>query len=223
MKVYPIRLTLLNHLFYYTEVSGGSASATITGAFLGDLALCYAFRNALYTHDSEYLYRDTPDYKEIESFGFYCSVGRPIGYLSRTETYIHNTLFTVDGFYDIKSIENSGKSPFKNFRQVQGISLGSHFEAVLFSKTELPILPPTIRIGRAKETLVKVELLQKVETDEFWLNAFSMKTIFNNLDKATEVMMQLGKVNFSYLLENYGIIKQLSLKDCKTIFEPVFD
>ena len=221
MFIKPIRLTLLNHLFYYTEISGGTASATITGGFLGDLALCYAFRNVLHEHEDAYLYRDAPAYEEIQDFGFYCTIARPSGQVKRTESYIQNTLFNVDGFHDLKSIEKSGKSPFKNFRQVQGIAEGTSFEALLLAKDKLQ-LPPTIRVGRAKETLVKVEALTKAESD-YWLNAFSLKVVYNNLQQATDVLMREQKVNFSYLLENYGIIKNFTATEVAEIFKPVFD
>lgn len=219
-----LKLTLLNHLFYYTEVSGGSTSASITGDFIGDLALNYAFNKALKKNDNYYRYLKKPIYEEIKDFGFYCSVARPLKRSKRTEAYIQNTLFNTDGFVDVKAIEKSGKSPYKNFRQVQGIEIGTSFQAFLFSDKEIK-LPPVIRVGRALESLVlveEIELNKKME-DEFWLNAFSLKTVFDNLDIAVNVLVEEQKVNFSAVLENYNIIKQISFDNARTIFENIFN
>lgn len=218
-----LKLTLLNHLFYYTEVSGGSTSASVTGDFIGDLALNYAFNKALYSNDNYYRYLKKPKYKEINDFGFYCSVARPIKRSRRTEAYIQNTLFNTDGFVDIKAIEKSGKSPYKNFRQVQGIEIGTTFQAVFLASEDLE-LPPVIRVGRALETLVLVEQtdLDKNIEDEFWLNAFSLKTVFDNLDIAVALLVNEQKVNFSNVLENYNIIKNITFDNAKVIFKDTF-
>ncbi|MEM9983015.1 MAG: type I-D CRISPR-associated protein Cas5/Csc1, partial [Bacteroidota bacterium] len=134
MQAQIIELTLLNHLFYFTEVSGGSTSAAITGNFIGDLALTYAFAKALSEKEDYYRYLKQPTYEEIRDFGFYCSVARPLHQNDRTEAYIQNTLFNVDGYVDITALEKSGKSPFKNYRQVQGIGIGARFQALLLSE-----------------------------------------------------------------------------------------
>src|SRR5690606_14700789 len=105
MEVKVLKLTLLNHLFYYTEVSGGSTSASVTGDFIGDLALTYAFDKALRSSDTYYRYLKKPEYQEVLDFGLYCSVAKPMRRSTRTEAYIQNTLFNVDGFIDVKAIE----------------------------------------------------------------------------------------------------------------------
>jgi CRISPR-associated protein Csc1 len=219
-----VKLTLLNHLFYYTEVSGGGASATITGGFLGDLALTYAFAGAMRTRTDAYEHRLQPDYPEIRQFGFYCTVGRPFERVNRTNTYIQNTLFT-DGYPDLDSINKSGKSPFKNFRQVQGLSIGNEFLAVVMSKETLN-LPPVIRLGRQKETLVAVEPLAKLPHnigDEFWLNAFSLKTVFNNLDPAVKLMTQNHRIRLWNVIEPYFLIQNLTLDHVRAIFQDHFE
>lgn len=219
-----IKLTLLNHLFYYTEVSGGSASSTITGGFIGDLALTYSFANALRRNDDFYPFYKQPNYSEIKDFGFYCTVASPMSKLDRTDTYIQNTLFNVDGFHDASSIVKSGRSPFKNFRQVQGIGIGNQFIAVFMSNENIQ-LPPVIRVGRAKETLLLIEEIDvtKLKEQEFWLNAFSLRTVFNNMDLALKIMTQEQKVNFSFVIEQYYLIKKMSFSNVKSIFQFVFD
>ncbi|MEM7369557.1 MAG: type I-D CRISPR-associated protein Cas5/Csc1 [Bacteroidota bacterium] len=230
MRTTVLKLTLLNHLFYYTEVSGGSTSSSITGDFLGDLALNYALNKALTSNPSYYRYLKKPEYQEIGEFGFYCTVARPMQKSNRTEAYIQGTSFNTDGIFAITPPSLSGslyqkaaKSPYKTYRQVQGMKIGSSYQALLLSKTKLS-LPPVVRVGRALESLVQieeVELNAKMK-DEFWLNAFSLKVIFDNLDLATKILVREKKVNFSYILENYNLIKQLSLKNVQEIFQPIF-
>ncbi|HRI29348.1 MAG TPA: type I-D CRISPR-associated protein Cas5/Csc1 [Chitinophagales bacterium] len=220
MKAQVIRLTLLNHLFYYTEVAGGNASATFTGAFLGDLALNYALQRVMSGGADTYDYKAKPNYAQIAQFGFYCTVAKPIGMVKRTEIYINNTLFNADGYVDIDNILLSGKSPYKNYRQVQGIAVGTSFIAAVLSKDTLQ-LPTAIRIGRAKETLLKIDPLTEKEykDQEFWLNAYTLATVYQNLPTAIELMKQQEKVNFAYILENYNLLKKLTLPDVLQIFE----
>jgi CRISPR-associated protein Csc1 len=224
MEAKVLKLTLLNHLFYYTEVSGGSTSASVTGDFIGDLALTYAFEKALKSKSDYYRHLKKPRYDEIRDFGFYCTVARPLRRNQRTEAYIQNTLFNTDGFVDVKAIEKSGKSPFKNFRQVQGIRLEATYLALFLSRDKF-VLPPVIRVGRALETLVLIEEMAPngKTDDEYWLNAFTLKTVFDNLDLATDILIEEQKVNFSTVLESYNIIKQISFENAQTIFQPVFD
>lgn len=223
MQIKIIKLTLLNHLFYYTEVSGGSTSASVTGSFIGDLALTYAFNRCLNENQTMYNFRLKPEYAEIKDFGFYCTVAKPIETnVDKTENYIRNTLFNVDGFIDVDRINKSGKSPFKNFRQVQGVKLGTEFIALFISKENIK-LPSTVRIGTGKETLVKVEEIDSIISDnDHWLNAFTLKEVFSNLDIAIKVMMDEKKANFTYILENYNIIKHFSLENIKEVFNPIF-
>lgn len=223
MQIKIIKLTLLNHLFYYTEVSGGSTSASVTGSFIGDLALTYAFNRCLNENETMYNFRLKPEYAEIKDFGFYCTVAKPIEKnVGKTENYICNTLFNVDGFVDVDRIEKSGKSPFKNFRQVQGVKMGTEFIALFISK-ENTKLPLSIRIGTGKETLVKVEEIDSVIKDnDYWLNAYTLKEVFDNLDVAIQVMMDEKKANFSYMLENYNIIKHFTMDNVLKVFNPVF-
>ncbi|MDD4821916.1 MAG: type I-D CRISPR-associated protein Cas5/Csc1 [Bacteroidales bacterium] len=223
MQVKAIKLTLLNHLFYYTEVSGGSTSASVTGSFLGDLALTYAFNRCLNENQNPYQFRNKPYYQEINDFGFYCTVAKPREInVVKTENYIRNTLFNTDGFLDVVRIEKSGKSPFKNFRQVQGISVGTEFIALFLSR-DVTELPPTIRVGTGKETLIKVEEVNpNIAANDFWLNAYTLKTVYNNLESAIKIMMDEKKANFTYVLENYNLLKRFSEDNIKEVFKTIF-
>jgi CRISPR-associated protein Csc1 len=229
MELKAIKITLLNHLFYHTEISNGS----ITGGFLGDLALSYALNKAINGNAEVYRHRLKPNYKEIADFGFYFSVGKPVqwrtnkfefaGKPTRTGSYTRNTLFNTDGYYDKDSITKSGKSPFKNLIHTQGVALKNEFISLLIS--EKPVeLPPTLRVGNQKETLLKLEEIPVEQTDnDFWLNAYSLKVIFDNLQQAMDISIEEnGSANYQYILENYALLKDFSGKQVKTIFKEVF-
>lgn len=232
MYIQPVRLTLLNHLFYYTEVSGGGTSATITGAFLGDLALTYALHKTLYDNEHHYemLTNEQPAYKDLQTFPFYCTVGKPTSNagkstkqkIQRTENYTRNTLFNVDGYIDMNALAKTAASPFKNYRQVQGIAIGTAFDALILSKEKLPILPPTVRIGTGRETLVGIETIKMSEKDTYWLNAYTLKMIFGNLPQAVEMLMAAKKMNLHYVLEQYQFIKDWTPNEIQTLFKDVF-
>jgi len=237
MKIKAIKIKLLNHLFYHTEISNGS----ITGGFLGDLALTYALNKALNSKASVYEYsRLKPEYQEIKDFGYYFTVGKPVkltetkGYKQqakyihlgqpiRTGSYTRNTLFNTDGFYDIKSIEKSGKSPFKNLIHTQGVALGNEFIALLISKEDIEI-PKTLRIGNQKETLLELSEITFDKTDnDFWLNAYTLKIVFDNLKTAMDISVEEnGTANYQYILENYALLKGFDERQITNIFKNSF-
>ena len=233
MEIKAIKIKLLNHLFYHTEISNGS----ITGGFLGDLALTYALNKALNSNANIYEHRLKPVYEEIKDFGYYISVGKPIklsdkknnkyvlsGKPIRTGSYTRNTLFNTDGFYDAKSIEKSGKSPFKNLIHTQGIALKNEFSALLISKKKIE-LPPTLRIGNQKETLLELSEIPFEKTDnDFWLNAYTLKIVFDNLKTAMDISVEEnGTANYHYILENYALLKGFSVEQVRQIFMQCFN
>lgn len=233
MEIKVIKIKLLNHLFYHTEISNGS----ITGGFLGDLALTYALNKALNSNANIYEHRLKPVYEEIKDFGYYISVGKPIKLSDkknnkyvlsdkpiRTGSYTRNTLFNTDGFYDAKSIEKSGKSPFKNLIHTQGIALKNEFSALLISKKKIE-LPPTLRIGNQKETLLELSEIPFEKTDnDFWLNAYTLKIVFDNLKTAMDISVEEnGTANYHYILENYALLKGFSVEQVRQIFMQCFN
>ncbi len=236
MEIKAIKIQLLNHLFYHTEISNGS----ISGGFIGDLALTYALRNAISATDCRYENRLKPEYKEISDFGFYFTVAKPVKMRiddknkkaekfetlskpKRTGSYTRNTLFNTDGFTDVASIEKSGKSPFKNLIHTQGVAMNTAFLALLLTKDKIE-LPPTLRVGNQKETLLKLEEipLEKCEND-FWLNAFTLKVVFNNLEIAMQTAMDNEMVNYQYILENYTLLKGFTTTQIEKIFKTIYE
>ncbi|MFW5982944.1 MAG: type I-D CRISPR-associated protein Cas5/Csc1 [bacterium] len=233
MELKALKITLLNHLFYHTEISNGS----ITGGFLGDLALTYALNKAINKDLEIYEHRLKPNYKEIADFEQYLTVGKPVkvkshnnkaflelaGKPTRTGSYTRNTLFNTDGYYDKDSITKSGKSPFKNLIHTQGVVLKSQFISLLISEKQVE-LPPTLRVGNQKETLLKLEEIPVEHTDnDFWLNAYTLKVVFDNLQQAMDISIEEnGSVNYQYILENYALLKGFSGEQVKMIFNQVF-
>jgi CRISPR-associated protein Csc1 len=240
MEIRAIKIQLLNHLFYHTEVSNGS----ITGGFIGDLALNYALRNAVSLNETLYESRLKPEYEEIKDFGFYITVARPVKEFAdeknkgkqnliselkpkRTGSYTRNTLFNTDGFTDVQSIEKSGKSPFKNLIRTQGVALkngksDNYFLALLLSEKKFEI-PPTLRVGNQRETLLKLEEINfsQIDTD-FWLNAFTLKIVFNNLEKAMNIAVENENVNYHYIIENYTLLKGFSKEQVSEVFNSIY-
>ena len=234
MKIKAIKIKLLNHLFYHTEISNGS----ITGGFLGDLALTYALNKALNSNANIYEHRLKPNYEEIKDFGYYFSVGKPVkistqknksdkyifaGKPARTGSYTRNTLFNTDGFYDAKSIEKSAKSPFKNLIHTQGVALRNEFTTLLISKDDIEI-PKTIRVGNQKETLLELSEIPLEQTDnEFWLNTYTLKVVFDNLKTAMDISLEENEtVDYQYILENYTLLKGFSQNQVSEIFKNIF-
>ena len=105
---------------------------------------------------------------------------------------------------------------------MQGVKLGTEFTALFISKENIE-LPSTIRVGTGKETLVKVEEIDSAISDnDYWLNAFTLKEVFNNLHIAIQVILSEKKANFSYILENYNIIKHFTIDNVHEVFNSVF-
>ncbi|MBD0405055.1 type I-D CRISPR-associated protein Cas5/Csc1 [Flammeovirga sp. EKP202] len=202
MHVYTIELTLLNHLFYNTENSNG----VYTAPFIGDLALTYALRKVLVENWETPKYRRKPFYQEIKDWGFYVSVATPVDY-TYTEVYTRNTLFNVDGFVNTDAITKSSKSPYKTLFYTQGVAVGSVFECQIFSREPLEI-PSVLRVGNGRETLVSVKERTK-KPDTLWLNIFTQKEVFNNLEKVAD-LIQNEPYEKAYVLEQYVLLKYIS-------------
>jgi CRISPR type I-D-associated protein Csc1 len=237
MELKAIKITLLNHLFYHTEISNGS----ITGGFLGDLALTYALNKSINKNAEMYEHRLKPNYKEIADFDFYITIGKPVkakfhrkkefyefaGKPLRTGSYIVGTALNVDDTLalgkNLPHYNRAAKGPYKTIRNVQGVALRNEFISLLISENPIE-LPPTMRVGNQKETLLKLEEIPIEATDNnFWLNAYTLKVVFDNLQQAMNISIdENGSANYHYILENYALLKGFSQKQVETIFKKVF-
>lgn len=220
MTIQTLELELLNHLFYYSEVSGGTIAGTVTSPFLGDLALTYALRAA--RHDDRELpdFRNQPRYEEIRDWGYYCTVGQYVQSYARTGSYLHATQFHHDGYYDQENAGLSRGHTFKNIRRVQGIQAGTRFRSLLLTARPLDI-PPVIRLGTTRQTLVRVRVHDQLP-DTCTLNAFTARTVFGNLDPLLEVLQQVSRIHFQYVVEAYYLMQQVPVAVLRPLFDPFF-
>ncbi|MEL6676923.1 MAG: hypothetical protein AAFR61_32245, partial [Bacteroidota bacterium] len=160
-----------------------------------------------------------PAYGRIREFGFYATVGRPLSY-QVTVPYTQNTLFHADGFYDKETEQKSRGHTFKTVRRAQGIEAGAVFQTCIVSQEPLK-LPTTLRIGTRRETLVELTAV-KERPEICWLNAFSARSIFQNLNPILEGVQKRGIFDMEYRLENYYLIKSVPLSVLESVFSPIF-
>ncbi|MCD4697572.1 MAG: hypothetical protein K8S16_15205 [Bacteroidales bacterium] len=55
--------------------------------------------------------------------------------------------------------------------------------------------------------------------DYFWLNAYTLKVVFDNLKTAMDISVEEnGTANYQYILENYALLKGFSVEQVRQIF-----
>ena len=229
MKIQPIRIKLLSPLFNYCRVTNGGA---ITSDFIGDLALTYALNRV--RKDREFVENffqraaRPPNYTELRELDYYFTVAKPLQF-EMTGIYIRNTLYTADNYPHQDIIGKEGlvaKGLFKNYFRVQGIRPEAEFSACLIYRDSFsPQLPVAVRLGNGRECLA---LINKDESfnekqDDVWLNAFTLKWVFGNLPAAVAQLTKNKNLFFEYKLENYIVMKRISIEQTKFIFEGMFN
>jgi len=215
MKIVPLKVKLLSPMFNYCRVTTGGA---ITSDFIGDIALTYAVNRVRKNRNFYEEFRRKPYYEELRRLDYYFSVGKPIQY-ETTGIYTRNTLFNTDGFPDLDAIMLSGKNLFKNYFKVQGIRPEGEFSTCLICKDSFILaLPFTIRLGTGRECMAIIDRDDNFD-DNLWLNAFTLKTVFGNLQTTIQ---SLKSYYFEYKIENYILMKNISTEQVKVIFGSVF-
>lgn len=225
MKILPIKIKLLSPLFNYSKVTNGGA---ITSDFIGDIALTYALNRVLKDNGGfpENFFQcgaRPPNYGELQGLDYYFTVAKPIKF-EMTGLYIRNTLFSTDGYPDLSALEASGKNLFKNYFRVQGIRPEGEFSTCLICRDSFQLsLPFVVRLGTGRECLALLErdTVFDENKSEVWLNAYALKWIFNNLTKAVKRLTEDKKFHFEYKLENYTIMKRVSVEQLKFIFDGI--
>lgn len=221
MKIVPLKISLLSPLFNYCRITNGGC---ITSNFIGDLALTYALNRVRWDCDFYTELKRQPTYEELRQLPYTFTVGKPDPDTFRmTGIYIRNTLFNCDGFPDMSVLDPdgrfaTGKTLFKNYFKVQGVKPGSTFSSCLVAKDNFHLeLPFAVRLGTGRECLA---LLQHGdEPDEIWLNAFTLRQVYGNLQQA---LRALRTYQFEFQLENYVLIKRVSMSELRPIFQGVF-
>lgn len=229
MKILPIKIKLLSPLFNYSKVTNGG---TITSDFIGDIALTYALNRVLKDNGGfpENLFQREarpPNYVELQGLDYYFTVAKPMKF-ELTGIYIRNTLYNTDNYPHADIIGKEGaarKSLFKNYFRVQGIRPEGEFSTCLICRDSFQLsLPFVVRLGTGRECLALLErdTLFDENKSEVWLNAFALKWIFNNLTKAVKRLTEDKRFHFEYKLENYTLMKQVSVEQLKFIFDEIF-
>ena len=220
MQIIPLKIRLLSPLFNYSQVTNGGA---ITSEFIGDIALTYALNRVLKEQHFYKEIRFKPNYKEdLNALDYIFTVAKPLN-AKRTGVYIRNTLFNWDGGPQMDTILLSSKTTFKNYFKVQGVQIGSEYSTYLICKDDFkPKFPLTIRLGTGRECLVNLEKrkLEKEDDKEIWLNAYTLKEVFDGL--VLKRFVELNHYFMDYKLENYIILKKLNEQQVSTIFEGQF-
>ena len=218
MRILALRVKLLSPMFNYCRVTTGGA---ITSDFIGDIALTYAVNRVRKDRNFYEEFRRKPYYEELKGLDYYFSVGKPIR-CEMTGIYTRNTLFNVDGFPDMSIIGKDGlaaKNLFKNYFKVQGVRPEGEFSVCLICKDSFVLaLPFTIRLGTGRECMAILDRDDKFD-DNLWLNAFTLKTVFGNLQTTIQ---SLKSYYFEYKLENYILMKNISTEQAKAIFGGIF-
>lgn len=225
MKVFPILVKLLSPLFNYCKVTNNGA---ITSDFIGDIALTYALNRVCKDKNFYDEFRKKPNYKELRELKYFFSVAKPLN-IKMTGLYIRNTLFNVDGGPDFDVLGPrarfpTGKTLFKNYFKVQGISLESTFSTCLFCNDAFVLkLPLAIRLGTGRECLAILEQDKNFDrkNDDVWLNAFSLKNVFGE-GALKSTVQNLKTYHFDYKLENYILLKHVTLEQASNIFSVYF-
>ena len=212
MKIIPIKISLLSHFFNYSRLTNQGA---ITSDFIGDIALNYALNRVLKIENFYTEFRTKPKYEELANLPYTFTVAKPVDY-ELTPIYIRNTLFNVDGYPDLQAIDLSGKSPFKNFFKVQGIQVGSEFSTFLICKEKFNVtFPLVIRLGTGRETLALLERQTKNDSEQVWLNVFSLKNIYQNFETSVKL---IKNYQFEFRLQNYILWKSIKVEHLENIF-----
>jgi len=200
------KIILLSPLFYYTKTESGVASTT---PFIGDLALIYATNFTLSQNSNiTYQTKSKPDYQEVKNLGFLWTIARPLK-VKRTPVYARYTSPISDGMVRKDLIELMGKALFKNYFHVQGIEVGSTFQASFIGKLNLPA-KFTLRIGNGRDCLILLEEMDRPEKD-IWVNYYTITKIFNITFKLKEGF------TIEPVLAHYIIVKGLNEEELKKL------
>lgn len=229
MKILPLKIKLLSPLFNYSRVTNGGA---ITSDFIGDMALTYALnrvrKDRAFVENFFQRAARSPNYAELRELDYHFTVAKPIRF-EMTGIYIRNTLYNTDNYPHADLIGKEGaarKSLFKNYFRVQGIRPEGEFSACLLCRDSFHLqLPFAVRLGTGRECLALLERDRTFDEakEEVWLNAHALKWVFGNLPMAIRRLTEDGRLFFEYKLENYVLMKRVSIEQVKYIFSEVFN
>lgn len=173
---------LLAPLSYRTRADTGAGGASVTGYFLGDIAMNYAIHYARYGGEDLWDGRTetTPRYADDHKrMNHRCSVAIPIGATRTLPIEYQSTSFVSEGYPLVGQLKASASSSMKNWMQKQSLAPFNRFVFAAVSKDERRLPSEfTVRLGNGRETLV--HLKESSTVPEFvTLNAFTLSRVLN--------------------------------------------
>jgi CRISPR type I-D-associated protein Csc1 len=183
--------TLLSPLNYRTRPDSGAGGASVTGDFLGDIALNYAIEYAQRGGGSlwEGRIKTEPNYEhDMSIFEHRCTVGVPLDPVEMMPIEYQATSFVSEGYpspriYQYKKkagkieVKNqSGSSSLKGWMQRQALAPFNRFGLVIFSHSAGLPSSFTIRMGNGRETLIRLDAESKLP-EHVTLNAFTVSHV----------------------------------------------
>ncbi len=195
MHMQTYRATLLSPLTYRTRPDSGAGGASVTGRFLGDLALDYAIEHVMTGGDHLWDGRTKtkPDYKnDISKFNWRCTVGVPTRAVSMLPIEYQATSFMSEGYVNMRAWKQTGSSSMKNWMQRQSVAPFNDFMFLAISKAEKLPEKFTVRMGNGRETLVSLVSIGVPEL--VTVNAFTISALLDrNVPKGQSVQMENSK------------------------------
>lgn len=196
--------TLLEPLTYHTAPDTGAGGASITGPFLGDIALNYAVHYALHGHPIPVRHGTIlPDYREDHKrFLTLCSVGIPEGDIRYMSPENEATSPMSEGYEQIRikanttrvayidgkmvNLPNTDKRgvkedgvtniAFRGWRSIQSLAPWNSFSFIASSRKKLPEVF-TIRMGYHRGCLIRVQKIPRLPR-ECTLNIYTITKVF---------------------------------------------
>lgn len=179
MKVQSFAAKLLSPLSYRTRPDSGAGGASVTGKFLGDIALAYAIEYARYGGESLWDGRSKTKPRYVDDFkvmNHRCTVGIPTGIVSMMPIEYQATSFVSEGYPDLKRLKSSASSSMKNWMQMQSIAPFNEFEFMVISRNEGLPANFTVRLGNGRETLAHL-VEKRVAPKHVTVNAYTVEKL----------------------------------------------
>jgi CRISPR type I-D-associated protein Csc1 len=219
IHVFFYEIRLLSPLFYATRPDSGSAGATTTDPWIGDLALMYAINSSLGLKSLHFKYTEnTPFYNEVLDLPYITSVASPSLDVKYTRVYDTATSFISQGYFNKDAFDKSANAPMRNWLKRQGISPGNVFVFGIATNGEW--LPPeefTVRLGNMKETLASCK---RIKNFSGWItvNLYTIMLVLNRLGKdynGSQIVKALspnddgGQSLLEYIMPQYILVRSV--------------
>jgi CRISPR type I-D-associated protein Csc1 len=212
-------IRLLSPLFYATRPDSGSAGATTTDPWIGDLALMYAINSSLGLKSLPFKYAENkPVYNEILDLPYITSVASPSSDVKFTRVYDTATSFISQGYFNKEAFDKSANAPMRNWLKRQGMAPGNVF--VFGIATDKEWIPPeefTVRLGNMKETLASCKKIENFR-GRITVNLYTLVLVLKRLGKdykSSQIVKALspsddgGQSLLEYVMPQYILVRSV--------------